>query len=250
MVGSTSLCHSLGPPVTVLRYIMLWSNEPEISIEEAERIHLQYCAAFPPAMTWEAFPIGYIKSCQVKAYQLCKDGEPTEAPRFHYGFLLTGEQIQRYGDFCRTFMRAVTKDEDEGPDDIIRMDDITWYMNWKLEQEGYYDDMIDTRPGETLSPDRSSKICSFLFTGAQEFPEETDPELRWPDEERLHAAVAMCKKEIEKKLGPIPEAKWYFCLGGFGPANYNYAAFDENTVFGEELLKHLPPRITRHSPII
>ncbi|KAI0707986.1 hypothetical protein C8Q76DRAFT_786664 [Earliella scabrosa] len=189
-----------------------------------------------------------------------KHGLRTEAPRFHYGILLTEKQIHYYGR--RSRLRLWKEDPGVIPErfkvvplsqltiDHVPPDGLTftfelviWGLNERLKKQNYGDIQCDRGDGMTL--ELSSKIVSFVFTGAQEHPKETDPIKRWPDEDRLHKAVDICKKALEEELvgsdSEVPEARWYFCREGFSPNNFYNEPYNKEVVL-QGLVDHLPTR--------
>lgn len=129
---------------------------------------------------------------------------------------------------------------------------ITWWLNRKLAAEKLA--MTVTR-GEALPGAENSMVCSLIYTGAPDT--WTNPEERWPDEQSLRRAEAICQKELQTE----EKAMWYYDRIGFSPAYVasrislmkcianvtdmrrlcDWKLFDVEKMVGRELLSQIDP---------
>ncbi|KAI0807981.1 hypothetical protein C8Q74DRAFT_1213729 [Fomes fomentarius] len=109
---------------------------------------------------------------------------------------------------------------------------ITWWLNRKLAAETLT--VMVTR-GQALAGGENSMVCSFIYIGALDI--WTNPEERWPDEQSLRRAEAICQEELQKE----EKAMLYYDRIGFSPALCKWGPLDAERVVGRELLSQIDP---------
>ncbi|KAI0807959.1 hypothetical protein C8Q74DRAFT_1363402 [Fomes fomentarius] len=213
---------------------------------------------------WNKFPRDYIKSLQLEAYRASGPYQRQKyTPRFHFGFFLSDEQVETFGrKFGHEFLSVypdqgfaygrwrqqqtasdidgLEEEEEEEEDDgyaepgsdPMLTTYITWWLDRKLAAEKL--DVTVTR-GQALAGGENSMVVSLIYTGAMD--RWTNPEERWPDEQSLRRAEAICQEELQTE----EKAMWYYDRIGFSPALCKWGPLDAERVVGRELLAQIDP---------
>ncbi|KAI0807984.1 hypothetical protein C8Q74DRAFT_1363425 [Fomes fomentarius] len=222
-----------------------YSNKyPELPTPEAVQRTCEEYGNYLPPIPWSDFPIDYIKEKQElwRGLNLLT----RRMPRFHYGFLLSGEEVHKWGARFRGDWRKENPDYDVltafdiehgetsgKPPPLNGFPYILYYLNEALAKEGY---QLKFEVGEALTKDTAgdpaSKICSIIHT---ERPET------WKTEEEMAAAEKVCRTMLD--LSQDRQPMWYFDITTNSPLDHKWRPFDPERVVGVELLEAFPPYI-------